>query len=394
MDSMQRRLIIPDEPDFFFEALCLMVDGLRRLHQGADLEQWAEAPLVKNSENFSLSLQEIDQLFPDVRDYLHRCRRQARPLLETEQELAALAAICAGDGGEEREDQCFLLSALHMSVVGSGGVPQRDIFVTACLRLLHDLVSGDEGAGARPEDADAPTGPDFDMAGIVATVSRAPLADNQRMQLLRFFQEIDTWHARIGNLLDRLAVICREHYPLVRQRYAYKVQALRQEGGQAGPLQWMQRMTLDVSPLRPHDPLHLRIGIMSYNGLNFLLSEWKQLPLTIEHGLLFDELSRLQGEQRARQQLTADQLKALADPARLRIIRSLSARPCYVQELADQLSLTPPTLSHHLSVLMRVLLVGVRPQGRRSYYHLNAQELAALSDDLGALAGRAKEGAQ
>ena len=82
------------------------------------------------------------------------------------------------------------------------------------------------------------------------------------------------------------------------------------------------------------------------------------------------------------------QLKAIADPTRYKILRQLSIRPHYVQELADSLDLTAATLSHHLAHLLQVMLVGVSVEGRKSYYSLNSGELTQLSETLRLMAER------
>jgi DNA-binding transcriptional ArsR family regulator len=45
-------------------------------------------------------------------------------------------------------------------------------------------------------------------------------------------------------------------------------------------------------------------------------------------------------------------LRALADPARLRVVELLSAAPRRAGELADDLGVPPPTMSKHLRVLL------------------------------------------
>ena len=53
--------------------------------------------------------------------------------------------------------------------------------------------------------------------------------------------------------------------------------------------------------------------------------------------------------------------KALADPARLRILGLLAERSLAGHELADRLALTPPTISHHMRRLVAARLVDVVP---------------------------------
>lgn len=64
-------------------------------------------------------------------------------------------------------------------------------------------------------------------------------------------------------------------------------------------------------------------------------------------------------------------LKALADESRLRILRLLAAREWSVGELAGQVGLSEPTVSHHLATLREVYLVNLRTAGNVRFYRLN-----------------------
>ena len=58
-------------------------------------------------------------------------------------------------------------------------------------------------------------------------------------------------------------------------------------------------------------------------------------------------------------------LKALADPTRLRLVRTLLEAPRYVEELAAALALSAPTVSHHLKKLEAA---GVVSRRKDQYY--------------------------
>lgn len=67
--------------------------------------------------------------------------------------------------------------------------------------------------------------------------------------------------------------------------------------------------------------------------------------------------------------------RAIADPARLRILGELAAAPRTGTELAERLSLTPPTISHHMARLTATGLVQVTPDAQRRIYSLNQDAL-------------------
>jgi len=81
-------------------------------------------------------------------------------------------------------------------------------------------------------------------------------------------------------------------------------------------------------------------------------------------------------------------LKALADPARLRLLSLVAAHEggeACVCDLGDAFDLSQPTISHHLKVLHSAGLLEREKRGVWVYYRVDAAALA----DLGALIGSA-----
>ena len=73
--------------------------------------------------------------------------------------------------------------------------------------------------------------------------------------------------------------------------------------------------------------------------------------------------------------------KALSDPARLRVLGLLADRPHVGHELAERLSLTPPTISHHVRRLVAAGLVDVRQDAQSRIYSLRMDTIRALSQE-------------
>ncbi len=71
-----------------------------------------------------------------------------------------------------------------------------------------------------------------------------------------------------------------------------------------------------------------------------------------------------------------DFAKALADPTRQAIMKLCCCEWRSVGELAAELDVTQPTVSHHLSFLREANLVHVRPEGRHTFYSLNQDAVA------------------
>ena len=74
-------------------------------------------------------------------------------------------------------------------------------------------------------------------------------------------------------------------------------------------------------------------------------------------------------------------LKAIADPARLRLISLLQAQPdgeACVCHLTEPLGLSQPTVSHHLKVLLQAGLVERERRGSWAFCRVREEPLAAL----------------
>ena len=88
---------------------------------------------------------------------------------------------------------------------------------------------------------------------------------------------------------------------------------------------------------------------------------------------------------------TATLFKALADPARVRIVNCLAtaAEPVCICELIAPLGLAQPTVSHHMKKLLDAGLVKREQRGKWAYYSLNpdaVDTLAAVADLKGVTA--------
>jgi ArsR family transcriptional regulator len=86
---------------------------------------------------------------------------------------------------------------------------------------------------------------------------------------------------------------------------------------------------------------------------------------------------------------TAELFKALADPARVRVVNTLatSGRPVCVCELVEPLGLSQPTVSHHLRKLLDAGLLEREQRGKWAYFSLKrdaVEKLAAVADMKGA----------
>lgn len=82
---------------------------------------------------------------------------------------------------------------------------------------------------------------------------------------------------------------------------------------------------------------------------------------------------------------TAELFRALADPARVRIVNLLASagEPVCACNLNDPVGLSQPTVSHHLKKLVDVGLLEREQRGKWAYFSLRfeaVEKLAAVAD--------------
>ncbi len=75
-------------------------------------------------------------------------------------------------------------------------------------------------------------------------------------------------------------------------------------------------------------------------------------------------------------------LSALAEPNRQKIITLLKRGERSVSQLMQEMSITMPTLSHHLDILKRADLVSSRRQGQQIIYQLNMSVVEELTQEI------------
>ena len=75
---------------------------------------------------------------------------------------------------------------------------------------------------------------------------------------------------------------------------------------------------------------------------------------------------------------TAERLKAIAEPTRLKILEMVTSEEMCVCEIIDKLHLSQPAISHHLKILRQAEIIKDRKEGKWTFYSLNKDSYKAL----------------
>jgi len=74
--------------------------------------------------------------------------------------------------------------------------------------------------------------------------------------------------------------------------------------------------------------------------------------------------------------------KALADPTRQEIMELICCNWMSVGEIVEAIDVSQPTVSHHLAILRQAGLVGVRSEGKHTFYTLNQGRVVVCCGNL------------
>ena len=85
----------------------------------------------------------------------------------------------------------------------------------------------------------------------------------------------------------------------------------------------------------------------------------------------------------ARASTTSDAFNAVAEPRRREILNYLALQERPVGDIVEELGLEQPSVSKHLRVLREVGLVGVRREGRKMLYRVEADAIRPLHEWTG-----------
>jgi ArsR family transcriptional regulator len=84
--------------------------------------------------------------------------------------------------------------------------------------------------------------------------------------------------------------------------------------------------------------------------------------------------------------------KLLSDKSRLKIVLALAERgPMHVTDLCDLVDQTQPAVSHHLTLMRIVGLVGYDRRGKHNYYFLASDYVRDLFEEFFAEAGNEQQ---
>lgn len=132
--------------------------------------------------------------------------------------------------------------------------------------------------------------------------------------------------------------------------------------------------------------LNLNININAIIHLSFFkYASWHNYSLNLKDSVdwfILGIYSDLLFKKEFSSEKLAAFFKSMSDMNRIEILKLLSERPWFGQELAEKLNITPATISYHMAFLQRIGAVTFIKADNRSYYSLNNSKFIKTLEDF------------
>lgn len=215
--------------------------------------------------------------------------------------------------------------------------------------------------------------------------------DADKFKLLRLYSERREVMEQLWSLKGPCTEIGRECFPLVQERFDAGMEKMEQQEEvtkllQGVGIQCRENCRGQITP-----------GVMNYDRIMVQMLEKPgssdQFEWKLHLGIETFYLHQSRDEDLYNDNSLLARLKALSDLTRLKILHQLVEKPCYLQEMAGELRLTPATVLHHLGILMteELIEIQVTKEKKRVYYRVKKQGLEEVSHGILTLAMTRKE---
>lgn len=322
-----------------------------------------EKEIIKNHNSFGKTKEEVEKFFQAYLEYKNILKEEVLPIYYEYPTLEIAFKV----GNDEEDNQAELVR-----------------FITSIKVLKYDRPLLNEDRGKIVEEAILEILRDSfvdlkDNAEIKSLSHLLKLLENtgktaeEKLQLISLYENRYNFMLELEEFTNRVIPIFKAHYPIISNDFDNALNLLEE--------------TRDLSAILPEvltinfpnaKETNISIGIFSFNQLSV---GYDNSILNYSIGIYFFILGELKEKYSSYEEALLSDLKALGDNTRLSIMYNLGKKPMYTQELAEELDLTPATISHHIDILLKNELISITmdvEKGKRIYYEINKNKLKSL----------------
>ncbi|NLY20439.1 MAG: winged helix-turn-helix transcriptional regulator [Tissierellia bacterium] len=217
-----------------------------------------------------------------------------------------------------------------------------------------------------------------DFRLIYQMIQMSGVNNDKKSIYLDYFDNLELIYSNYIELLEKVSEVYLDNYYMVEEEVNKHIESLRSYDDLLEELVYPM-FNIDKSIFREAKVIDYYVSIIGFNGFSFVFADMKNKRGYLNEGILVFELNDFTMKNSGEIENISEKLIALGDSTRLKIISILNHSPNYLKELADKLELTPPTVSHHIQVLLNNQLISGKSEGRKVYYYINKDTMMSIS---------------
>lgn len=366
-DIVDKKYKIQESPNWHLEAIGFLIEAATNRIDS----------IIEKHNNFGKKKEEMEVYFKPYRDYKNKLLNEVMPVYDKYKKMKMIFEM---EERLEKED-------LNLGITLIQGIEQK--YKRPLSKENMDELIGDHILDiTRSLDEDLePKIHVTSLTQLVQLLENADLSDGEKMLTISLYQNRYEIIEEMQDFTEEVAPIFQGNFHIIEDEYRKTLEYLKKVGNFENliekiiPMKLIKNIVgsivLTVFPfgglyMKYHkEDLWVTVGIYV-----FLLGNWKK-----ERGFQGAEL--------------VSSLKALGDETRLKIINKVAERPMYIQQLAEELDLTPATISHHINLLLRSQLINLiveADKAKKIYYEVNRDKLRELGSVIEALGDEDKGG--
>lgn len=322
-----------------------------------------EKEIIKNHNSFGKTKEEVEKFFQAYLEYKNILKEEVLPIYYEYPTLEIAFKV----GNDEEDNQAELVRFITSIKVLKYDRPllnedRGKIVEEAILEILRDsFVDLKDNAEIKS------------LSHLLKLLESTGKTAEEKLQLISLYENRYNFMLELEEFTNRVIPIFKAHYPIISNDFDNALNLLEE--------------TRDLSAILPEvltinfpnaKETNISIGIFSFNQLSV---GYDNSILNYSIGIYFFILGELKEKYSSYEEALLSDLKALGDNTRLSIMYNLGKKPMYTQELAEELDLTPATISHHIDILLNNELISITmdvEKGKRIYYEINKNKLKSL----------------
>lgn len=264
------------------------------------------------------------------------------------------------------------LAALYINAEPLFSLPDGKRQAMLCREILSSLLSELFDAEGLPENENQ----------LLSYLEDLPVSAEAKWSSLLFFRNYGEYAVELRPVFAQAEALLREKLPFFSPYISRELDKIK-AGVSKNGAGWLEER-YHINP--NSESFTVGISLMQYDGIevrasNALLDGCER-NISFRVGILVNPImARLENKSLGDENLLRA-LKTLNDKNRLQILRLLKRSPLCGQEIAEQLGISPATVSHHMNELASRNFVTLDRAGAKINYRLSAAGIQAFLDEL------------